>query len=162
VAHFRRVAIRAYRSIPKANLDLGEITVIIGASDQGKSNVVRALRDWAFNVAGTRWLTKGMSVGRTAVAIGDRYKVVFFKELTGKKSAAFYLVADAETGKKVKYEKIGRTVPHEVVALTGVRKFEVDDVSLLLNFSSSTSPSRESLGSSSRRRPGRARRSARS
>jgi len=105
------------------------------------SNLIRALRDWAFNVSGTRFLTEGMSIMRVAVAVGDRYKVVFTKERKSKKGSSSYVVVDAETGEKIKWEKIGLTVPEEVVDITGIRPIKAtDDLSVRINFSEQGEP----------------------
>ena len=129
--HLRRVAIRNYRSLVKADLVLGRITVVIGPSDSGKSNLIRALRDWAYYTTAQDISTWGSgSPVRVAVAIGEKDKVVFEKliKLTTpetkqatKGSSAKYVHKDAETGEIRQFEKIGRTVPQEIIDLTGIQ-----------------------------------------
>ena len=138
--NMRRLAIRGYRSISKADLALGQITVIIGASDSGKSNVVRALRDWAFNASGTSFATQGQKVTRVAVVVGHDHKVVFEKNAKGKKSVSRYVTVDAETGEKQVFEKIGLSVPQQVVDMTGIREVVVDDLKVRIHFSEQADP----------------------
>lgn len=135
MAHLRRVSIRGYRSIVRADLRLGEITVIVGPSDSGKSNFCRALRDWAFNAVGSSFTTEGLNVTRVAVAVGHDDKVIWEKECSERSGSSRYYHASAVTGEKRVYEKVGRTVPHEIVALTGVQLLSIDkDLSISVNF----------------------------
>ncbi len=77
----RRLAIRHYRSIVRCNLQLGLITVVVGPSDAGKTNIVRALRDWAYNVGGYGFVSQGSSETRIAVAVSGHHKVMFEKSI---------------------------------------------------------------------------------
>lgn len=132
--HLRRIAIRNYRSIVKADLVFGHITVLIGPSDVGKSNLVRALRDWANYTSATDIVTHGQEVVRVAVAVGEQHKVVFEKVVKRTKAGdrppkvkARYVVKDGETGKVLSYEKIGRQVPNEIIEITGIRPVQVGE-----------------------------------
>ena len=40
----RKVRIENYKSIPSLTLDLGRLTVLIGANGSGKSNILEAIR----------------------------------------------------------------------------------------------------------------------
>lgn len=138
--HLRRVAIRGYRSIERGDLRLGQITVVIGPSDSGKSNLIRALRDWAFNASGTAFTTQGCTAARVAVAVGPHMKVVFEKSERATSGRTRYVVVNGETHEKVAYEKVGLTVPHEVVAITQIMPVEVDDLSVRINFAEQDDP----------------------
>lgn len=138
---FRRLAIQSYRSIVKADLKLGHITVIIGPSDTGKSNVIRALRDWCYNATGTGMITKGKKVCRVAVAVGEDHKVVFEKSLEDtKRGRARYILKDGITHETLSFEKIGRTVPEAIQEITGIKLLEVDDLSIRMNLSEQSDP----------------------
>ena len=132
--HLRKIGIRGFRSIVKANLNLGQITVVIGPTDSGKSNVVRALEAWAFNESGGGFITVGRQQCRIAVAVGSDHLVMFEKSLRGKKGAGAYVVVDSRAGTTERFEKIGVTVPVEVSDLTGVADMVVDDLSVPLQF----------------------------
>jgi len=134
-----KVGIRAYRSIVKATFTLGEITVVIGPSDSGKSNLVRALRDWAFNAGGTAFATEGHQMTRVAVVVGDN-KILWEKEIKKRGGASRYVIVDGRTNEKTSFEKIGLNVPVEVTELTGIRPIVVDDVSVLIHFSEQGEP----------------------
>ncbi len=133
--HLRKLGIRAFRSIVKANLTLGQITVIIGPTDSGKSNVVRALEAWAFNESGGGFITVGRQQCRVAVAVGDDHLVMFEKSVRGKKGAGRYVVKDARLNTSESFEKIGITVPVEVRRVTGIESVVVDDVSVPIQIS---------------------------
>lgn len=140
--HLRRVAIRNYRSIAKADLKLGEITVIIGPSDSGKSNTIRALRDWAHNTPGAHWVTHGAQVGRIVVVVGTSDKVALEKYAKegGAAKKARYVTVSADSGEQYSFEKIGQSVPAEVVEITKIGQFEVDDIAIWLNFAQQAEP----------------------
>lgn len=133
--HLRKVAIRNYRSLVKVDLTLGDITVVIGKSDVGKSNLVRALRDWANYTTATDIATWGKGVVRIAVAVGEQHKVVFEKTFSTVKkedkirlkAKARFVLKDAETGSVLSYEKVGRSVPEEIQVVTGLREVTVGE-----------------------------------
>ena len=106
----KKVGIKNYRSISSAILELGKITVIVGPSDSGKSNLVRALRDCFYNVSGNSFVSHGSTYSRISMAIGSRKRVTFEK---GKKGSAGALYSIDE---------------YEDVVLEGDRTFvEVED-----------------------------------
>jgi len=142
VPHLRRLAIRGFRSIVKANLQLGEITVIIGPSDCGKTNVVRALDAWAYNIAGTSFTTEGQQMTRVAVVVGAQDKIVFEKSMKGKKKggASRFYYQDGKTNERLGYEKVGLTVPVEITDITLIRRLVIDDLKLKINFSRQDDP----------------------
>ncbi len=143
MAHLRRLGIQNFRSIEKANLKLGEITVVIGPSDVGKSNLARALKAWAYNALSSGFTTEGKAVCRVAVAIGRRHKVVFEKAEQGsaKHGRTRYVLDDAESGSApLSFEKVGRTVPQEVVDVTKIRPIVVDDLKVTVHFAGQSEP----------------------
>ncbi len=152
--YLKRLAIRTYRSIAKADLKLGEITVIIGASDTGKSNVVRAFRDWAYAAGGEDMVSLGSTVTRVAVVLGEAVKVVWERvtstngnRSTGGKGPEArgtggmrYVVSSPEHERPRSYEKIGTSVPQDVTDITGFRRLKVDDVTIQLNVAEQKDP----------------------
>lgn len=150
----KRIAIRAYRSISRADLRLGEITVIIGPSDSGKSNLVRAIRDWAYGTRSEDMISVGATVARVALAFGATDRLVWerLSRTNGNRSTGAkrdgaeppepgtgggnfrYVHADSRREKPMSYEKIGHSVPNELIELTGFRRLKIDDdLSLPLN-----------------------------
>jgi len=128
---FSRLAISGYRSIQNADLKLGAITTIIGPSDCGKSNSIRAIRDWAFNATGADMITKGRSICRVSMIVDGDNSVTWEKHRSANKAinrgSSLYKVNNGLTNETVTYEKIGRDVPDDVVAITGIREAEIDD-----------------------------------
>lgn len=141
---FRRIVIQNFRSIAKADIRLGEITTIVGPSDSGKSNVVRALQSWASNPSGVDMHTVGSIVTRVAVAIDQQHKVIWERAETDDLGGrARYVHADKgrNGGQPISYEKIGRTCPQEIVRVTGISAIGFDDsLSLWLNFAAQDDP----------------------
>lgn len=136
MSHLRRLAIRGYQSIEKANLRLGEITIVIGPTDSGKSAVVRAIRDWAYNAPGASFTTEGCKITRIAVAVGGEHKIVLEKETVGKSKTVktrYYLV-DGQTHEATQFEKVGRSAPNEVMEITGIVPLRIDDITLPIHF----------------------------
>lgn len=119
-----KIGIRGYRSIQKVNLRLGNVTVVIGPSDSGKSNVVRCLHDWAFNATGSSFISHGSDTVRVA-AVVDGYTVVWEKSRKGQNHPSRYVVVPP-VGEAASYEKVGRNVPPEVQAITGFREVRLD------------------------------------
>lgn len=124
---WRRIAVKGYRSILDADLRLGEITVVIGQSDTGKSNLVRALRDWSFNAKGDSMIAAGQTVARVAVVLHDGQVVAWehrnFDYGKGGAGSAYYVRTKGATKE---HRRIGVSVPEEISELTGVRELVVD------------------------------------
>lgn len=121
---------------------LGDFTVT------HNSNLVRAIRDWAYYSSSVKFITAGHTNCRIAVAVRDRYKVVFEKirpnnnrkldpstvittvsknlsRASGGRTR--YVVRDGETGQTLSYERIGRKVPNDVSAITEIRPIQIDE-----------------------------------
>lgn len=113
---------------------LGDFTVT------HNSNLVRALRDWAFNAGGTSFITEGATTCRIAVAVGANEKVVFEKSAAGKVGASRYVTVEAETHAKHSYEKIGLTVPQEVQEVTKIKEIQIDDLKVKIHFAEQAEP----------------------
>ena len=109
----------------------GQLTVIVGQTDSGKSAIIRALRWVLCNIPqGTDYIRAGTSSAAVAITYTDGCRVVRER---GKSFNRYrvYVPGSAET----KLEGFGTDVPLEVSEITGVRPVSIDDVSLNLNFS---------------------------
>ena len=106
-----KIEIKNYRSIKKAELELAGINVVIGPTDSGKSNLYRALRDFAFNTRGEDFVTKGEKV--TEIDVDE----VIWQKGKGKNQ---YVVPGFEDP----FTKVGVNCPEEVTQVHGLR--EVD------------------------------------
>lgn len=103
----------------------GQLTVITGPSDSGKTVILRALR-WVFNnqPQGNDFIRVGASFARVTVEFASGDAVVRWRS-TG--SINRYVV-NGET-----YEGFGSSVPLEVMELTGVRPVKIGDLEFNLN-----------------------------
>lgn len=140
-----RLAIKSYRSIVKADLRLGDITVIVGPSDSGKSNVIRAIRDWATNPGGYAFGTSGHSITRVSLVFDGRRCVRWEKAYQGRvgkkgKGQSLFYLYDRESDKVTVFEKIGLSVPDEVIDVTGMRPINVGDHNELIQVAGQASP----------------------
>lgn len=99
------------------------LNVIVGASDQGKSAVIRALRWLLFNEPrGSDFIRVGATQCRVTVELSDGFRVT--RERTPSKNR--YLVVKPD-GEEQIYEGFGNTVPREVSDATGVAKVMLDE-----------------------------------
>lgn len=103
----------------------GNLTVITGSSDSGKTSILRALKWVFFNTpSGTDFIRVGASFARVTVEFESGDVVVRWRS-TG--SINRYIV-NGET-----YEGFGNSVPLEVQEITGVRPVQIGDLYLNLN-----------------------------
>ncbi|ARU59670.1 hypothetical protein CBW65_00405 [Tumebacillus avium] len=99
------------------------LNVIVGASDNGKSAVIRALRWLLYNEPrGSDFMRVGANQCRVMIELADGSRVT--RERTPSKNR--YIVMQA-SGEEQIYEGFGNTVPKEVSDLTGVRKVALDE-----------------------------------
>ncbi|KEO81052.1 AAA family ATPase [Tumebacillus flagellatus] len=99
------------------------LNVIVGASDQGKSAVIRALRWLLFNEPrGSDFIRVGASQCRVTIELADGSRVT--RERTPSKNR--YIVVQPD-GEEQIYEGFGNSVPREVSDATGVAKVMLDE-----------------------------------
>jgi len=125
-----KVSIKNYQSLREVSVEIGAITAIVGPSDRGKSSFVRALRAWANNQAGTSFITYGKDNAGVVVEFEDGTRVAWVK---GKRN-------EYRMGEHI-FDKVGRSVPEEVVKFTGIREISFDkDLRKQLNFHNQFEP----------------------
>ncbi|MGD9663415.1 MAG: AAA family ATPase [Porticoccaceae bacterium] len=113
--------------VPATN---GQLTVITGPSDAGKTVILRALRWLLFNEPqGTDFIRVGASFARVTVELESGHTVI--RERT--KSTNRYKIVAPETTEPQVFEGFGSSVPLEVQELTGVRPVKIGDLELNLN-----------------------------
>lgn len=107
----------------------GQLTVITGPSDSGKTAILRALR-WVFmnEPQGTDFIRAGASFAR--VIVEHENGIVVRHRTTGGTNR--YLVNSLD-GDAEKYEGFGNGVPLEAQEVTGVRPVTIGDLELNLN-----------------------------
>lgn len=117
------IAIRNYKSVKELALRLGKFTVLVGRSDQGKSAIVQAIRDALTNPVGREMITKGRQEMAVGLIFDDGSSIRYTKE-----QAPGYRLRIR--GKESVYDKVGRTVPQEVVVMA--RRWETEGVKPVL------------------------------
>ncbi len=109
----KSLEIQNYQGIEKAKLKLSPgVNILIGESDTGKSSVLRAIRDLAFNATGTDKIRAGQ---KKAIVELDRVRWEKHQK-TSKYDVGGVL-----------FENVGRTSPDEVKAETGIVESEFGD-----------------------------------
>ena len=131
----------------------GQLTVITGCSDSGKTAIIRALK-WVFfnQPQGDEFTRIGASMVRVTLEYADGVSVV--RERT--KATNRYKIIQpgaSESGPEV-FEGFGGGVPLEVQEITGAKTVKMVDQDLLLNLSEQLDP--PFLGQKSTSAPGRA------
>lgn len=99
------------------------LNVIVGASDHGKSAVIRALRWLLYNEPrGSDFIRVGANQCRVTIELADGSRVT--RERTPSKNR--YLVVKPDGDQQI-YEGFGNSVPKEVSDVTGVAKVMLDE-----------------------------------
>jgi DNA repair protein SbcC/Rad50 len=111
----RRLAVRGYQSLHRVELEFAKLTVVVGPSSSGKSALLRAIRQIAFNTRGGSWMSHGQTtatiVADTISDNGVNGRVIFQRKGT---SAAYGVAVNGET---LKFSKLAGEVPEQVRAL---------------------------------------------
>lgn len=121
-----KISISGYQSLANVELELGKLTVITGHSDAGKSAIVRALEQAAFNDGGADCLSvfDNMTADKATVRFdldGGKKSVSWDRF----KSTVTYTYQ--EEGQEPKtFRKIGKVVPDDVVNALGMREVQID------------------------------------
>ena len=108
----RSLRVRDFQSLRDVSLDLGRLTVIIGATNSGKSAVVRALQAALFNWAGGEFVRRD-AVEALVTLDGETFQLEWRKPRRG--GAQYTLDGSVIT-------RAGRYAPVLVEAATGVRE----------------------------------------
>lgn len=108
----------------------GQLTVITGQTDSGKTAIFRALRWLLYNTPqGSGFIRAGCSFVRVTAMMESDYTVI--REMTPSKNQYRIIAPDAE--KPIVLEGFGRSVPMEVQEITGVRPVTIGDTKYNLN-----------------------------
>lgn len=108
----------------------GQLTVITGPSDSGKTVILRALRWLLYNEPqGTDFIRVGASFARVTAEFESGHAVI--RERT--KATNRYKIIAPGTSEPQVFEGFGTSVPVEVQEITGVRPVQIGDLTLNLN-----------------------------
>lgn len=109
-----RVEIRHFQSLRKVDLDLGQLTVIVGASSSGKSALIRAFKAVASNVRGTSVITRGQK--HAAITVRTDYRTL---TLERSETSGSYRLSDGQ-GSELTFTKLNGGVPEAVTQALGI------------------------------------------
>lgn len=128
----KAVHIENFQSHAKSGIDLppgGNLCIITGPSDAGKTAIIRALRWLWFNLPqGADFIRVGCSFARVRVDLSTGWRVI--RERT--RSRNRYVTVSPE-GDRQEYEGFGNDVPVEIQQLLAIRPVIVGDLALHLN-----------------------------
>ena len=103
----------------------GQLTVIVGPSDSGKTALLRALRWLFYNVPqGADFIRVGGNAARVTINYADGQRVTRERSRKG---------FNRYEGGNGRYEGFGNAVPLEVQEITGVRPVQIGDMEFCLN-----------------------------
>lgn len=105
------ITVRNFQSLRDVTVELGALTVVVGASSSGKSAFGRATRMLASNARGSSFITHGESVC-TVEATTDRGRVILRK--TRGTDDAYTIVPEDPEEQQRTFTKLGGAVPPEV------------------------------------------------
>lgn len=131
----KRIIIENFQSHQKTIIEpapAGQLTVIVGPSDVGKTAIIRALR-WLFynQPQGTDFIRTGATFARVTVEYESGHKVVRERTVSTNR----YKIVYPDREKPEIFEGFGNNVPLEVQEITGVRSVRIGDENYLLNLS---------------------------
>lgn len=128
---FKNLSIENFQSHEHTSIDFDDnFTTIVGASDQGKSAIIRALKWVLFNEPqGDEFIRAGASEVRVALTLDDGTIIVREK---GRKNR--YILRQGEN--EYVFESFGRGVPQEILNAHGIKSVKLDEnMSLRLSLS---------------------------
>lgn len=110
-----------YQSIGHAEFDFGQVNVIVGPRDHGKSALMRALNALFTNQTGSDFIRKGKAFCKVTIGLDTKEVIVWEKT----EKSARYIVCDA-AGDTREYDKLGGNVPEDVLKLLKIRPIPVE------------------------------------
>ncbi len=131
--YIKRVILENFQSHKHTVIDFeSRLNVIVGASDSGKTAILRGIR-WALynDPSGDYFIREGASQCSVTIVFSDNTKV---KRYRSKNKNVYYLYDESDN--EFKFEGFGTSVPDEIIEATGIKKILLDkDVSKSINIS---------------------------
>ncbi len=126
-ARLSSVKIVAFQSIDSTTIDLGQVTVVAGPGDAGKSAILRAIRAAFLNDGNDRDIRHGEKQCSVELDFDDGKTVIWWKE---KGKGGCYTIAhppeEGEDGCRFEsFQKTGGAVPDEIQEIFGVAEVEL-------------------------------------
>lgn len=131
--YIKRVILENFQSHKYTVIDFeSRLNVIVGASDSGKTAILRGIR-WALynDPSGDYFIREGASQCSVTIVFSDNTKV---KRYRSKNKNIYYLYDKFDN--EFKFEGFGTSVPDEIIEATGIKKILLDkDISKSINIS---------------------------
>lgn len=138
MSKIKEIKIENFQSHEKTVIPFSDgFNVFVGASDQGKSAIIRALRWVLFNEPrGSDFIRAGSSICRVKVTLEDDTTI------TRQRSAGTNRYILKKKGKKEEiFEGFGNSVPQEIITAHGIRKIDFDgETDTILNLGGQLQP----------------------
>lgn len=129
----KKLKVRDFQSIAEADIPIGGFTVIVGASDVGKSALVRALSAVVNSRKGADCIRTGARSAKVALQFEDG--VVLWE-----RAKAIRYTLKKTTGEPSQYEKVGVSVPQEISDFHRLGGISVGDVEVKINLAGQFDP----------------------
>lgn len=124
----RKLAVRNFQSIRSADIELGKLTVIVGASNSGKSALLRAARVLANNANSPSFVKAGEAKSTILLALEDGTAVA----LDRGPSLSTYRIRVQDSTQE--YPKSGVTVPADVSRILRLPVVEGEEICFAFQF----------------------------
>lgn len=118
----QRVTVRDFQSLADVDLELGQVTVIVGATNAGKSGFVRALQAALFNWSGGEFVRRDCLKASVALDFGG----AGLRWVKPRKGGGEYTIWRGDESTRV--TRAGREAVPLIEEITGVREIETDGV----------------------------------
>lgn len=118
-----RVAIRNFQSLKKVDVELGALTVIVGASSSGKTAFMRALRALASNVRGSSFITQGEKKASISAHTANGVITLERSEVGGQYKLSL-------NGEDKVYTKLGGAVPADITKALSLQPITTESSSI--------------------------------
>ena len=122
-----RVRVRNFQSLRDVDLALGKLTVVVGASNSGKSALLRAIRTVARNAASPAFVTQGERAAHVEVWLGP-HAVTLER---GKSLSTYRILRDGDDDV---FTKCGTQVPPQVEQVLGMTEIDGDWLNFATQF----------------------------
>lgn len=136
MSEITRIEINDFQSHKHSILEpapAGQLTVIVGPSDSGKTALLRALRWLYYNTPqGCDFIRVRANIARVRIDYADGNSVTRERS---RKGSNRYEIGSQENAEPDRFEGFGNTVPLEVQEITGVRPVQIGDMEFCLNLS---------------------------
>lgn len=130
-----KISLENFQSHSRTEIELapkGNLTVVTGASDSGKTAIIRALKWLYFNQpTGDAFVQVGCAYSRVTLELDNGWKVVRHRTKSGSRNQ---YITESPEGVQEAFEGFGASVvPLEVQKILGIRPLTIGDVDFQLN-----------------------------